>query len=98
MTPGRTRRATVRTFGRAVSLDDFDDLVSASGEVAKAQAVWVWDGLERAIHLTVAGQERVSSRTRTCARIGASLDRARDPNHRLLLANFTPSRSCCARR
>src|SRR5207244_5179489 len=43
--------ATVRTFGRAVSIEDFADLVRANGEVAKAQAIWVWDGLERAIHL-----------------------------------------------
>ena len=42
----------MRTFGRAVSLRDFEDLVTASGEVAKAQATWTWDGLGRAIHLT----------------------------------------------
>ena len=82
--------ATVRTFGRAVSLEDFADLVRATGEVAKAQAVWVWDGLERAIHLTVAGQEAGLFADDDLRRIGASLDRARDPNYRLRIANFTP--------
>ncbi len=82
--------ATVRTFGRAVSLEDFADLVRATGEVAKAQAVWVWDGLERAIHLTVAGQEAGLFAEEDLRRIGASLDRARDPNYRLRIANFTP--------
>ena len=82
--------ATVRTFGRAVSLEDFADLVRATGEVAKAQAVWVWDGLERAIHLTVAGQEGGLFADEDLRRIGASLDRARDPNYRLGVANYTP--------
>jgi hypothetical protein len=82
--------ATVRTFGRAVSLDDFADLVLGTGEVAKAQAVWVWDGLERAIHLTVAGQQGGLFADEDLRRIGASIDRARDPNYRLRIANFSP--------
>ncbi len=82
--------ATVRTFGRAVSLEDFHDLVRATGEVAKAQAIWVWDGLERAIHLTVAGQRGGIFADEDLRRIVASLDRERDPNYRLRIANFTP--------
>ncbi len=82
--------ATVRTFGRAVSLEDFADLVRATGEVAKAQAIWVWDGLERAIHLTVAGQQSGVFGEDDLRRIAASLDRARDPNYRLRIANFAP--------
>jgi uncharacterized phage protein gp47/JayE len=82
--------ATVRTFGRAVSLEDFADLVRATGEVAKAQAIWVWDGLQRMIHLTVAGQQGGLFADEDLSRIGASLDRARDPNYRLRIANFAP--------
>jgi hypothetical protein len=82
--------ATVRTFGRAVSLEDFADLVRATGEVAKAQAIWVWDGLQRAIHLTVAGQQGGLFAEEDLSRIAASLDRARDPNYRLRIANFAP--------
>ena len=82
--------ATVRTFGRAVSLEDVDDLVRASGEVAKAQAVWVWDGLERAIHVTVAAQRGGSFAVEDLRRLAAALDRARDPNYRLRMANFAP--------
>src|SRR5262249_57978286 len=48
---------TVRTFGRAVSLRDFEDLVRSSGEVAKAVATWVWNREARAVHLTIAAQE-----------------------------------------
>jgi hypothetical protein len=82
--------ATVRTFGRAVALRDFEDLVRSDGEVAKAQAIWVWDGLDRAIHLTVAGQQGGAFEPEDLRRIGAALTAARDPNYRLLLANHAP--------
>jgi uncharacterized phage protein gp47/JayE len=77
---------TVRTFGRAVSLQDFADLITASGEVAKAEAIWIWDGLAPAVCLTVAGQAGgVFSDPYTLA---ANLANARDPNQRLLIGNF----------
>jgi hypothetical protein len=82
--------ATVRTFGRAVSLEDFHDLVRATGEVAKAQAIWVWDGLERMIHLTVAGQRGGIFADEDLRRIVASLNLERDPNYRLRIADYTP--------
>ncbi len=81
---------TVRTFGRAVSLQDFADLVRGSGEVAKAQAIWVWDGLDRAVHLTVAGQRGGIFADEDLRRLGAALARARDPNYRLRLDNYLP--------
>jgi uncharacterized phage protein gp47/JayE len=77
---------SVRTFDRAVSLLDFQDLITASGEVAKALAAWVWDGFAPAVHLTVAGQQGTSFADLTS--LGATLANARDPNHRLLLDNF----------
>ncbi|HEV2099509.1 MAG TPA: hypothetical protein VGR45_11375 [Stellaceae bacterium] len=78
---------SVRTFDRAVSLLDFQDLITASGEVAKALAAWVWDGFAPAVHLTVAGQQGTNFADLTS--LGATLANARDPNHRLLLDNFT---------
>jgi len=78
---------TVRTFGRAVSLRDFEDLVTASGEIAKAYATFVWDGLDRAIHLTVAGQGGAVLSDQARRDLGEILKTARDPNHRLLIAN-----------
>jgi hypothetical protein len=79
---------TVKTFGRAVSLRDFEDLVTASGEVAKAAADWIWDGFAPAVHLTVAGQEGGTFSDNGLVRLGLALNAARDPNHRLLLDNF----------
>lgn len=78
---------TVRTFGRAVSLRDFEDLVRSSGEVAKAHATWVWNGEARAVHLTIAAQEGASFAPEDLARIHASVNAARDPNHALFLDN-----------
>lgn len=81
--------STVRAFGRAVSLRDFEDLALESGEVAKARATWVWDGEARAVHLTVAGQEAAIFSPDALGRLHASLTARRDPNHALLLGNFT---------
>ena len=76
----------MRTFGRAVSLQDFQDLITTSGEVAKALATWVWDGYAPAVHLTVAGQDGGTFSDLTS--LGATLANARDPNIRLLIDNY----------
>jgi len=77
---------TVRTFGRAVSLKDFEDLITASGEVAKAEATWIWDGLALAVYLTVAGQ--AGGTFSNPASLAANLNTSRDPNRRLLVGNY----------
>lgn len=82
----RSRRnapASVRTLGRVVSLRDAEDLLLSTGLVAKAQAVWVWDGLDRLIHLTVAapGGDPLSDELRQT--LAKSLDAARDRSHHL---------------
>jgi hypothetical protein len=81
---------TIRTFGRAVSLRDFEDLITESGEVAKAHASWVWTGLGRAVFLTVAGQLGAPFTADDLRRLGDSLREARDPNHPILLASHHP--------
>lgn len=79
---------TVRTFGRIVSLQDFEDQATASGEIAKALATFVWDGLDRAIHLTIAGQEGEELSDDAHRDLGDNLRSVRDPNHRLLIDNY----------
>jgi hypothetical protein len=80
--------ATVRTFGRAVSLLDFEWLAMTSGLVARAHVTWVWHELERAVHLTVAaaGGQRLSSASLT--KLHSGLRFASDPNRPLFLANL----------
>ena len=48
---------TVLTLDRAVSLQDYEDFTRTFAGIAKAQAVWVWDGRKRSIFITVAGVE-----------------------------------------
>ena len=80
--------ATVRTFGRAVSLQDFEWIASTSGLVARSYVTWVWHDLERAVHLTVAGAEGGLLSSTTLDTLYAALNSARDPNRQLFLANF----------
>jgi hypothetical protein len=79
---------TVRTFGRAVSLRDFEDLVTASGEVAKALATRVGTGGEAAVHLTIAGQAGGTFSEEARRGLADTLRAQRDPNHRLLIDNY----------
>jgi hypothetical protein len=82
--------ASVRTFGRAVSLQDFEWLALSSPLVAKASARWVWRGLEKAVHLTIAGELGESFTADGLKDLRTSLDGARDPNRTLLLADYCP--------
>ena len=56
----RNAPLTVLTLDRAVSLRDYEDFSRAFAGIAKAQAVWVWDGRKRMILITVAGPEGAS--------------------------------------
>jgi hypothetical protein len=78
----------VRTFGRAVSLRDFEDTALTAGVVAKALATWVWTGERRAIHLSVASQAGGTFAADALARIVTTLATERDPNHRLIVGNY----------
>jgi hypothetical protein len=78
----------VRTFGRVVSLEDFAWIATSSGLIARACATWVWRGLEKAIHLTVAAQGGVKLSDDGLKTLFNELARVRDPNHPLVLANL----------
>jgi hypothetical protein len=80
---------TVKTFGRAISLLDFESLALESGLVAQARATWVWVGLEKAIHLTVAGQEGGIFSPEALRDLHSGLTAQRDPNHPLILSNVS---------
>lgn len=79
---------SVRTFGRAVSLADFEGVATASGLAACASVTWAWSDTERAVHVTVAGPRGDGLSAASLARLRGALDLARDPNRPLFLANF----------
>jgi hypothetical protein len=83
--------ASVRAFGRAVSLRDFEALALSSGLVAKASATWVWRRLERMVHLTVAGEAGAPLGADQLSRLRDAIDAARDPNRPFALAEFCPA-------
>ncbi len=79
---------TVRTFGRAVSLQDFEWIAVESGLVARADVTWVWHSLERAVHVTVAAAEGTRLSAPSLDKLYAAMTTARDPNRQLFLANL----------
>jgi hypothetical protein len=79
---------TVRTFGRAVSLMDFESLAATSGLVARAYATWIWHRLEKTVHLTVAAAGGARLSAESLGKLYRALTAARDPNRPLLLANL----------
>lgn len=81
---------TIRTFGRAVSLRDFEDTALTAGEIAKVAANWVWTGERRTVHLTVAAQGGATFSPDGIRRIVATLGTERDPNRSLVVDNYFP--------
>jgi len=81
---------TVRTFGRIVSLRDFEDAALETRLAAKARAVAGWDGESQAVFLTVAGDGGVPLGAETLAALVADLDARRDPNRRLRVVPHRP--------
>jgi hypothetical protein len=80
--------STVRTFGRAIALQDFEDVAHQTGLVSRARASWAWIGLERAIQLTVAGIEGARLSPAAMTSLVAALRTVRDPNHPLIIGNL----------
>ncbi|MFD1561246.1 putative baseplate assembly protein [Paraburkholderia silviterrae] len=69
----------VRALDRIVTLEDVGDFARASAAIAKAQAVWAWDGRRQVACVTVAGAQ------------GAALDPASTPFANLLAAMLAAS-------
>jgi hypothetical protein len=74
---------TVRTFGRIVSLRDFEDAAREVAGIGKARAAAVWDGEEQVVQLTVAGDDGAEIIGPARKQLVDDLDRRRDPNRTL---------------
>lgn len=81
---------TVRTFGRAVSLRDFEDSALTAGEVAQARSAWVWTGHRRVVHVTVSGPNGAAFSPDGLTRLRTTFGTERDPNRALLIDNYLP--------
>lgn len=81
---------TVRTFGRIVSLRDFEDAALETRLAAKARAAAGWDGESQAVFLTVAGDAGIPLGGEALGNLVADLDARRDPNRRLRVIPHRP--------
>ncbi len=69
----------IRTLGRVVSLQDYQDFARAYSGIAKALATWTWDGHRRGIYLTVAGPEGATVQGEDLKRLVDAIKAAGDP-------------------
>jgi hypothetical protein len=81
---------TARTFGRIVSLEDFEDAAREFAGVAKAHASWAWSGEDQVVYLTVAGENGALITGNTYDNLVADLNSRRDPNRSLTVRTYTP--------
>jgi len=81
--------ATVLTFGRAVSIRDFENLARSFPGVGKARAEWVWVGEQQVVRLTCAAGDG-SSILPIRSKLLAYLDAHRDPNRQLEIVDYVP--------
>ena len=81
----RNAPLTVLTLDRIVSLRDFEDFAAAYTGVGKAQAVSLWNGSRRVMHLTVSGVNGVDidPQSSLFSKLQAAIDSAR-PAHQLM--------------
>ncbi|MBB3317513.1 hypothetical protein FHT77_003402 [Rhizobium sp. BK181] len=79
----------VRTFGRVVSIQDFEWLALSTRLVIRATASWVWLGLGKSVHVSVLGEGGIRVPADQLAQLASALSNARDPNWPLYLASLT---------
>jgi len=82
----------ILTFGRIVSLQDYEDFARGVAGIAKAQAAWVWDGERRRVVLTVAseGGAPLVPGSDLEQNLRRAIDDARHVRDRIELLDFDP--------
>ncbi|SIT01817.1 putative baseplate assembly protein [Roseivivax lentus] len=82
----------VLTLGRVVSLRDYEDFARGFASVAKARADWTFDGFDRPIYVTVAGQDGVelAENGDDMQNLKAALAEAGEADQRVYVQNYAP--------
>lgn len=88
----RSAPIMVRALARIVSLDDFADFAGASAAVAKASAVWAWDGQRQVVCITVSGPNgiAIAPGSSTYLNLVAAIAAAGDGTVPVVLAGYVP--------
>ncbi len=81
---------TVLTLDRIVSLEDYEDFARAFAGIGKAQAVALWNGEMRLVHITVAGAngDTVDPSSALYNSLVAAIDAARDPVQQVRVTSY----------
>jgi hypothetical protein len=82
---------SVMTLDRIVTLQDYQDFARAFGGIAKAQAVWSWNGSARSIALTVAGVDGDLPADRDIANLSQAIADASDSHVVLTILPYRPA-------
>ena len=84
---------TVKTLDRVVSLQDYEDFSLTFAGIAKALAVWTWDGISEGVFLTVSGPDGVA--VDPAGTLGQNLldalRKAGDPHVLITMASYRPA-------
>ena len=82
---------TVLTLDRIVSLQDFEDFARAFAGIGKAQAVVLWNGQTRLVHITVASAQgdRIDSSSSLYRNLTTAIDLVRDPVQEVSVDSYT---------
>ncbi len=82
----------VLTLDRIVSLKDFEDFARAFAGIGKAEAVSIWNGDRRVIHVTVAAAngDVIDETSDPFNNLKDSIDDARDPIQTVVVAGHKP--------
>lgn len=82
---------TVLTLDRIVSLRDHEDFARTFAGIGKAQAIALWNGETRVVHVTVAtaGGDPVPAASTLMANLREAMDGVRDPGVPLLVQGYT---------
>ncbi|BCZ84366.1 hypothetical protein PTKU64_80410 [Paraburkholderia terrae] len=82
----------VRALDRIVSLEDVGDFARASAAIAKAQAVWAWNGRRRVACVTVAGTggAPLDASSAQFVQLVAAMNAATDGTVPIVLCSYVP--------
>jgi hypothetical protein len=88
----RNAPLTTLTLDRLVSLQDYEDFTRAFAGIAKAQAVWLWDGGQRSVFITVSGPngQPMTSGTRTYDSLVKAIQRYGLPFQPFQIVSYVP--------
>ena len=89
----RNASLSLLAMGRIVSLKDVEDFALAFAGIGKAQAIWVWNGEKKVVHLTIApvtGRKIDESNDLLYKNLTKAIGKSKDPGMSVAVHSFEP--------